>query len=65
MALATPTGQQDGLSNAWLPYEPHWWRLWEQNGLSISAGYVDPSNDPIGHYTWRVQRSTDNVGKPN
>jgi hypothetical protein len=64
MALATPTGQQDGVDATWLPDHRHWWRPWEQNGASISAGFKDLSNDPVGHYTWRVQRSADNVGKP-
>lgn len=64
MALDTPTGQKAHNSNAELAYHRGSWRWWEQNGLSTSAGFVDASYNPTGHYTWRQTRSSDNTVKP-
>jgi len=64
MAATTPTGQQPADDALALAYHANSWRPWEQGGTTTTAGFVAQANDPAGHYTWRVSRSTDNKGRP-
>lgn len=63
MALDTPTGQQAADDAAQLAYHGHWWRFWEQGGLSTTTGYIDVSANPTAHYNWRKARSDENKTK--
>jgi hypothetical protein len=63
--ISTPNGMQSGTDATELTFRPGWWRVWETNGTTITAGYIAESLNPDSFFNWKKARSDDNKNNHN
>ena len=63
--ISTPNGMQSGTDATELTFYQGWWKVWEQGGTALTAGFIAESLNPDSFFTWKKSRSDDNKNNHN